>query len=255
MVRGGAITLTQDRAEERLGLQQTSWAPTAPGLGVLQAPPPSRQRGGGLSVPLMKTESTDQYKEHMPYSTLLRALIWGPAMRKTTMCLWMIWFPISFAGNGFAVFLPMMQRSRDVPAHDVMWDNVLWACAGTVGILFGSALLEARSLGRKRTLSIGLSGCAVSYLAFALAKTDEQMVVVSCINNIANNIAWGALFTYTAEVHPTELRALGCGMANAIKSLAGIFGPYVAGAFIGQDPSNPSAHKQSPSCLAQNSSF
>ena len=29
-------------------------------------------------------------------------------------------------------------------------------------------------------------------------------------------------------------------MANMIKSLAGIFGPYVAGAFIGQDPADPS---------------
>ena len=59
------------------------------------------------------------------------------------------------------------------------------------------------------------------------------MVVVSCINNVANNLGWGALFTYTAEVHPTELRALGCGSANMIKSAAGIFGPYFAGLFAG----------------------
>lgn len=43
---------------------------------------------------------------------------------------------------------------------------------------------------------------------------------MSCVNNAANNIGWGALFTYTAEVHPTELRALGCGITNAIKSFA-----------------------------------
>ena len=59
------------------------------------------------------------------------------------------------------------------------------------------------------------------------------MVVVSCINNMANNLGWGALFTYTAEVHPTELRALGCGSANMVKSAAGIFGPYFAGLFAG----------------------
>ena len=50
----------------------------------------------------------------------------------------------------------------------------------------------------QRTLSLGLLGCALSYLAFALAKTNEQMVIISCVNNVANNIAWGALFTYTA---------------------------------------------------------
>ena len=130
----------------------------------------------------------------------------------------------------------MMQRLRHVSSSDVMVDNVLWAAVGTMGILFGSTLLEVKTLGRKRTLAIGLSGCAVTYLAFALARDNAVMVAVSCVNNLANNLGWGALFTYTAEVHPTELRALGCGCANMIKSLAGIFGPYFAGLLSGVDP-------------------
>jgi hypothetical protein len=89
----------------------------------------------------------------------------------------------------------------------MMWDNVLWAVAGTAGmshisvqslqcqvyklvnsdtcprpttgILCGSALLESALLGRRRTLALGLAGCALSYLAFALAETNAQIVAVS----------------------------------------------------------------------------
>jgi MFS family permease len=257
MVRGGAVSMPQALAEERLGLDD--WAAEAVvdagwegrqkpiGAATLQASGLEASGLGeankpllhGLLEPVMKHQGEegddDAAYEAQSFCEQLSALVYAPGMRRTTLCLWCIWFPISFAGNGFAVFLPMMQRLRHVSARLVMMDNVLWAGAGTVGILFGSTLLETKAFGRKRTLAIGLFGCASTYLAFALAKDNTVLVVVSCINNLANNIGWGALFTYTAEVHPTELRALGCGCANMIKSLAGIFGPYFAGIFAGGD--------------------
>ena len=170
MVRGGAVSMPLALAVERLGLDSAIERPNAVGEGVQP----------------IEQSSIKQFR-----------LLFAPAMRRITLCLWCIWFPISFAGNGFAVFLPMMQRLRHVSSSDVMVDNVLWAAVGTMGILFGSTLLEVKTLGRKRTLAIGLFGCAVTYLAFALARDNAVMVAVSCVNNLANNLGWGALFTYT----------------------------------------------------------
>lgn len=264
MSRGGAIKVTHAVAEKRLGLHGSSWASPFDAASAAatadSAPSPSLQQsngqmvairsagravsddtggadagssGGQPQVRLQRAISNDQQQEQKPFGVLLRMLLCSDAMRRTTLCLWFIWFPISFAGNGFAVFLPMMQRHKHVPPNQVMWDNVIWASSGTIGILAGGCMLESEYLGRRRTLAIGLLGCALSYLAFALAETNASMVALSCLNNVANSVGWGALFTYTAEVHPTELRAFGCGSANMIKSLAGIGGPYFAGWLTG----------------------
>lgn len=222
MVRGGAISVPRSLAEERLCLDLRHGGGDAAATVDARSINDGSGGGGGgsnLSVALVRQVSTDQFKEQLPVRQVLWRLVCSPGMWRTTACLWLIWFPISFAGNGFAVFLPMMQRQRHVPTGTVMTDNMLWAGAGTVGILFGSTLLESKTLGRRcvtllldariaqcrpsasiklgairsllrslthscvggcsRTLAIGLLGCALSYLAFALARGNAAMVAVS----------------------------------------------------------------------------
>jgi putative MFS transporter len=153
MAHGNALSMPLALAEERLGLDDAT--------DEQNRSPDQGQQGASMQAQLLLRKETQDERQSLGEQL---SLLFAPGMRRTTLCLWCIWFPISFAGNGFAVFLPMMQRLRHVPSHDVMVDNVLWAGAGTVGILFGSTLLEVKSLGRKRTLAIGLFGCAITYL-------------------------------------------------------------------------------------------
>ena len=162
MARGNALSMPLALAEERLGLDEVTDKQTK--LAAVEVQNRSLdhgQQGAPMQAQLLLREQRQDERQSLGEQLLL---LFAPGMRRTTLCLWCIWFPISFAGNGFAVFLPMMQRLRHVPSRDVMVDNVLWAAAGTLGILFGSTLLEAKSLGRKRTLAFGLFGCAVTYL-------------------------------------------------------------------------------------------
>ena len=47
-------------------------------------------------------------------------------------------------------------------------------------------------------------------------------------------ITWLAisLSTYTAELYPTEMRALGCGVGNAWLRAASVLGPYMVGLIL-----------------------
>ena len=147
MARGNALSMPLALAEERLGLDDAPDEQTKLAAGEARNRSPDQgQQGAPMQAQLLLRQEQDRQDERQSLGEQL-SLLFAPGMRRTTLCLWCIWFPISFAGNGFAVFLPMMQRLRHVPSRDVMVDNVLWAAAGTVGILFGSTLLEAKSLG------------------------------------------------------------------------------------------------------------
>ena len=161
MARGNALSMPLALAEERLGLDDATDEQKLAAGEARNRSPDQGQQGAPMQAQLLLRKETQDERQSLGEQL---SLLFAPGMRRTTLCLWCIWFPISFAGNGFAVFLPMMQRLRHVPSHDVMVDNVLWAGAGTVGILFGSTLLEVKSLGLKLTLAIGLFGCAMTYL-------------------------------------------------------------------------------------------
>ena len=135
MARGNALSMPLALAEERLGLDDATDEQKLAAGEAQNRSPDQGQQGASMQAQLLLRKETQDERQSLGEQL---SLLFAPGMRRTTLCLWCIWFPISFAGNGFAVFLPMMQRLRHVPSHDVMVDNVLWAGAGTVGILFGS---------------------------------------------------------------------------------------------------------------------
>jgi putative MFS transporter len=73
--------------------------------------------------------------------------------------------------------------------------------------------------------------CAVPLLILAFSQdlavgTVQVLVIASFFF-----ITWLAisLSTYTAELYPTEIRALGCGVGNAWLRAASVLGPYMVG--------------------------
>lgn len=44
--------------------------------------------------------------------------------------------------------------------------------------------------------------------------------------------AWGALYAYTPEVYPTEIRATGMGAASSMTRIAGALAPLVGGLLL-----------------------
>jgi putative MFS transporter len=49
--------------------------------------------------------------------------------------------------------------------------------------------------------------------------------------------AWGVVYTYTPEMYPTRIRALGSGWAAAVGRIGGILAPTVVGIMLGRNSS------------------
>ena len=97
---------------------------------------------------------------------------------------------------------------------------------------FTAAWLIERA-GRKFVLSTYLIGTALSALAFGMATSASMLLLFGALLSFFNLGAWGALYAYSPEQYPTEVRATGSGMAAAVGRIGGIFGPLLVGTLLG----------------------
>ena len=93
---------------------------------------------------------------------------------------------------------------------------------------FTAAWLIERA-GRKFVLSAYLIGTAGSALAFGSATTAVGLLTAGAFLSFFNLGAWGALYAYSPEQYPTQIRATGSGMAASVGRVGGIFGPLLVG--------------------------
>jgi MFS transporter, putative metabolite:H+ symporter len=64
---------------------------------------------------------------------------------------------------------------------------------------------------------------------FALSTAPSVVIGASLLLSFSLLGAWGALYAYTPEVYPTEVRATGMGFAGAMARLAGIVAAQLGG--------------------------
>jgi len=78
--------------------------------------------------------------------------------------------------------------------------------------------------------------CAFTAYMFGNATTSFDIYLWGCLMSFSNLGAWGVLYTYSAELYPTEARSTGVGLAAAFGRVGGILAPLVVGAlFTGPD--------------------
>jgi MFS transporter, putative metabolite:H+ symporter len=100
---------------------------------------------------------------------------------------------------------------------------------GLGGAVSAWYLIEA--IGRKRMFTVGFMICAIPLLCFLFLGqlgALEVLLIVSGSFFFMSFLALG-LATYTAEIYPTQLRALGGGVASAFQRAASMAGPIVVG--------------------------
>ena len=108
---------------------------------------------------------------------------------------------------------------------------VLLALAQVPGYMLAAFLLER--IGRRATLALFLFASAIACMMFALATTSTLITVGSMLLSFSLLGAWGALYAYTPEVYPTEVRATGMGWTGAMARAAGILAPTLGGYLLG----------------------
>jgi putative MFS transporter len=100
---------------------------------------------------------------------------------------------------------------------------------GLLGAFLTIYLIEA--IGRRLMLIISLGVCCIPLLSFAFLPqlTAPQTLTIVTIAFFFLTFSLLSLATYTAEIYPTHLRALGGGVASAWQRGASMVGTAVVG--------------------------
>jgi putative MFS transporter len=100
------------------------------------------------------------------------------------------------------------------------------------GFLLTIGLIDL--IGRRRMfmLGLGLGGCLMLSLAANPGASPATVLIAASLSQLAVGMLSLALSTYTAELYPTELRALGGGFGSAWLRLGGAAGPAFIGAML-----------------------
>ena len=81
--------------------------------------------------------------------------------------------------------------------------------------------------GRKPTLIGFLLLSAAGCMLYSLGQSPALVVGSTLLMSFALLGTWGALYAFTPEVYPTDLRASGMGTAGAMARFGGLFAPSI----------------------------
>ncbi|KAF0693852.1 Aste57867_15220 [Aphanomyces stellatus] len=165
---------------------------------------------------------------HLTNCERLRLLFQGVYLRRT-LVLWFVWTGISFAYYAIYIWLPVIIASTRKGAFDInqsTWSLVLVVAFQLPGYI--TAAFAVERIGRRFTLVLFLMGSFASALAFGYVQpTAFNLLTAGCSLSFFMLGAWGALYAYTPENYPTNIRAIGAAYPAGVSRVGAIAGTYV----------------------------
>lgn len=157
--------------------------------------------------------------------------LWRPELRRTTLLLWLMWFGISLGYYGVFTWLPNFFRSAGMAMMSVYQNSFILALAQLPGYFSAAYLVE--KWGRRRTLAAYLTASGIFTYLFATISSTGGMVAMGVLMSFFTLGAWGALYAYTPEAYPTNLRGTGMGAASGMTRISGALAPSLGAALMG----------------------
>ncbi|MEX6506128.1 MFS transporter [Jiella sp. M17.18] len=155
-----------------------------------------------------------------PLSDLL-----APAFRRRTVLLLLAWLLVSAAYYGVFVWLPIRFAAQGFTFIRGNLFLVLVALAQIPGYALAAYGVEV--WGRRPTLIGFLILSAAGCLLYGFGASAGLIAAATLLMSFALLGTWGALYAFTPEVYPTDLRATGMGTAGAMARLGGLLAPSV----------------------------
>jgi putative MFS transporter len=149
---------------------------------------------------------------------------------RRTISVWLIWIGAYFVSYGITAWMPSLFRTvYHLDVQQSLTYGMINSGIGLCGAFAAVYLIEA--IGRRRMFVISLTGCCVALLSFAflppLSAAGTLAVATAGFFFLSPTLL--SLATYTAEIYPTHLRALGGGVASAWQRGASVVGTTVVG--------------------------
>lgn len=145
--------------------------------------------------------------------------------RRRTICLLAAWALISIAYYGVFVYLPVKLAGQGFGFMRGQVFLILLALVQLPG--FALAAHGVERWGRKPTLIGFLLLSAAGCMLYSLGQSTALVVGSTLLMSFALLGTWGALYAFTPEVYPTDLRASGMGTAGAMARFGGLFAPSI----------------------------
>ncbi|CAM3990058.1 MFS transporter [Cohnella lubricantis] len=174
----------------------------------------------------------DRRKARLPFRRRF-ASIWSAKHAGQTAALWVLWFTVVFSYYGMFLWLPtvMVKMGFDLVRS---FEYVLIMTLAQLPGYFTAAYLIER-FGRKFVLVVYLLLTAACAAWFGNAPTEGALLAAGISLSFFNLGAWGAMYAYTPELYPTDIRATGVGMAASFGRIGGVIGPYLVGLLMDRE--------------------
>lgn len=185
-------------------------------------------RNGARPLPAIPQLAPVPVRAKAPIGHLFKGIY-----KRRTISVWVIWFTTFLVSYGLQVWLPSIYRTV---YHLSLQQSLNFAALMTIPTLLGTILvtLLIDRTGRRpwMTYALLLAGVLLLGLSFRPYVDPYWVLVIAAIAIGADNSVSQAVSTYTAEIYPTELRAMGCGMGNAWLRLSAVVGPLLIGLIL-----------------------
>lgn len=157
------------------------------------------------------------------------SLFRGELARRTVL-LAGVWFGLSLGYYGIFSWLPSYLRAQGMELGAVYRTTLLLALAQVPGYFLASWLVDR--IGRRATVTGFLLTSAVGVYLFLVADSAGGVLGSSALMSFALLGAWGAVYAYTPELFPTEVRTTGMGMASSSARLASVVSPSIGSLLV-----------------------
>ncbi|WBU64046.1 MFS transporter [Paracoccus aerodenitrificans] len=155
--------------------------------------------------------------EGAPSSILSQSLL------SRTIGIMAVWFLVSLSYYGVFIWVPGWLANEGMGWVRGYGFLVLLALAQIPG--YALAAYGVERWGRRATLMGFLIASAVGCFLFTLSLNPGLMAISLMLMSFALLGSWGALYAFTPELYPTNLRGTGMGTASAVARLGGLFAP------------------------------
>ena len=172
----------------------------------------------GSTADTSGADASDTSEKVSPIATLF-----GTALRRRTISLWIVWFCVNFSYYGAFIWIPTILVSQGYDLVRSFGFTLVITLAQLPGYAVAAWLIEV--WGRRATLAVFLAGSAVSAVLFGTATGEVSVIAAGMALSFFNLGAWGALYAVSPETYPTSLRATGSGWAAGIGRIASILAP------------------------------
>lgn len=151
--------------------------------------------------------------------------LFSAGLRRRSLLILTVWLLVSASYYGVFVWLPIRLAGEGFTFVRGQLFLVLIALAQLPG--YALAAYGVERWGRRPMLTAFLFVSAIGCFACWAASSDVAIAAAMLTMSFALLGTWGALYAFTPELYPTELRATGMGSAGAVARFGGLLAPLV----------------------------